>query len=442
MNATTDETLKTDDTARVAPIAKLRGEMRVPGDKSISHRAAMMAALAEGRTEISNFSSAADCASTLDCLRALGVEITRGETITVAGTGGELSAPSALLDAGNSGTTMRLLAGVLAGQDFTSIITGDGSLRLRPMLRVAKPLREMGAEIATQASGCAPLEIKGRNPLRSIEYRLPVASAQIKSAILLAGLRATGRTTVIEPARTRDHTERMLQHFGVEVTRDGECVGVAGGARLRARDLRVPGDISSAAFFLAAAVMLPGSDLTITNVGLNPTRSAFLTALEKMGAHLEISDEKIEGGEPTGTLRVRGKEAREASRAIEIAGDIIPNLIDELPLLAFVAAGTNCELEVRDAAELRVKESDRIAATAENLRRMGARVEEREDGWRIYGAKKLRGAELSSYGDHRIAMACAVAALAAEGASQIEEARSAVAVSLPEFWSLLESIAA
>lgn len=429
-----------DEAVRVAPIKRLRGEMRVPGDKSISHRAAMFSALAVGRTEVRNFSTAADCQSTLDCLRALGVKITGHDPIIIDGTGGTFSAPSEVLDAGNSGTTMRLLSGILAGQDFATTMTGDESLRSRPMLRIATPLRLMGARVETQENGCAPLRLRGRRPLEAIEYALPVASAQIKSAVLLAGLFAEGRTTVIEPARTRDHTERMLQHFGVEVSRDKDRLSVEGGSQLIARNLTVPSDISSAAFFIAAAVMLPGSDLTIRDVGLNPTRSAFITALERMGASIEISDQKIDCGEPVGTLRIQG-QARHESRALEISGDVIPNLIDELPMLAVVAAGTNCELEVRDAAELRVKESDRIAATAENLGRMGVRVEERKDGWRIFGTEKLRGATLSSYGDHRIAMSGAIAALAADEESSIEDANRAVAVSLPEFWSLLESVA-
>lgn len=276
--------------------------------------------------------------------------------------------------------------------------------------------------------------------MRSIEYTLPIASAQIKSAVLLAGLGADGRTTIIQPAASRDHTERMLHHFGVPVLRDGLKLSVDGGVRLAARDMQIPGDVSSAAFFIAAAVMLPGSDLTIRGVGLNPTRTALLAVLQRMGADLKITEDKVECGEPVGTLHIKGAAHKANGRALEIGGDTIPNIIDELPLLAVVAAGTNCELEVRDAAELRVKESDRIAATAENLRRMGVKVEERQDGWRIFGGEKLQAAELSSFGDHRIAMASAIAGLAADGSSTIADARTAVAVSLPEFWELLNGV--
>jgi 3-phosphoshikimate 1-carboxyvinyltransferase len=433
----------------VTPIRRVRGEMRVPGDKSVSHRAAMVASVAEGRSVVRNFSTARDCAATLECLRALGVSIeVEGATVGVEGAGAEgLRAPAAELDAQNSGTTVRLLAGVLAGQAFEATLTGDESLRSRPMRRVAEPLRLMGAEVETQTDGCAPLRVRGRRPLRAITYRLPVASAQIKSAVLLAGLFADGTTTVEEPAPTRDHTERMLREFGAEVSREGVRVSVRGGAKLRAREFSVPGDVSSAAFFVAAAVVLPGSDLTIRDVGLNPTRTAFLDALTKLGADVQVNDRRLECGEPVGTLRVRGRapggsrSRPETSGALEISGAVVANLIDELPLLAFVAAATGRGLEVSGARELRVKESDRIRATVENLGRMGARVEEREDGWRVLGrGEPLRGAALDSFGDHRIAMACAVAALACDGASEIAGAREAVAVSLPEFWSLLGGV--
>lgn len=442
MHATDEVT--SDQTVSVSPIDRLRGEMSVPGDKSVSHRAAMFAALASGRSTIANFSSAADCQATLDCVAALGANVNQQGTNVEVESAGELRQPSRTLDAVNSGTTMRLLSGILAAQPFETTITGDDSLRSRPMRRVAVPLRLMGAEVETREDGCAPLRIRGRRPLRAVDYTLPVASAQIKSAVLLAGLGAEGRTSVTEPARTRDHTERMMRHFGVEVRREGDTISIDGPAELTARELRVPGDISSASFFVAAAAMLPGSDLKIRGVGLNPTRTAFLTVLQRMGVDLTITEEAMQCGEATGTLHVRGaaSHAGQSSRALEVSGDLIPNLIDELPLLAVVAAGTNCELEVRDAAELRVKESDRIAATAENLRRMGARVEVRDDGWRVYGAERLRAARLSSFGDHRIAMAGAVAALgAAGGDSHIEDAKSAVAVSLPEFWTLLKDVA-
>jgi 3-phosphoshikimate 1-carboxyvinyltransferase len=430
-----------NNSVKVSPIKRLRGEMRIPGDKSFSHRATMISSLAIGTSTLTNYSTAADCQATIECMQALGVKINRdGTTIVIEGVGlNGLKAPTTQLDAVNSGTTTRLLSGILAGQPFETTITGDESLRSRPMKRVATPLRLMGATIETQPNGCAPLKITGRRPLRAIHYELPVSSAQIKSAVLLAGMFANGDTSVEEPVPTRDHTERMLRGFGVNLKRKRNIITITPGEQFKAQDLIVPGDVSSAAFFVAAALMLPGSDLTIRDVGLNPTRSAFLSVVAKMGGDIKIEDERIECGEPIGTLRVKGKEKNEP-RAIVIAGDIVPNIIDELPLLAFLAAGTNCELDVRDAKELRVKESDRIATTVENLRRMGARVDEQEDGFRVYSGQRLNGATLTSYGDHRIAMACAIAALTCNGSSEIENAKEAVGVSLPEFWTLLDKV--
>lgn len=442
----TNSLLYKDDTVTVAPINRLRGELRVPGDKSISHRAAMLSSLARGESVLENFSSAQDCAATLECCRALGVSIaTDGSTVVIQGAeaSGLLQEPKQILNAQNSGTTMRLLAGVLAGQPFTTTITGDGSLRARPMLRIAEPLRLMGAQIELETNGCAPIRIGGVQPLQSIHYRLPVASAQIKSAVLLAGLAADGITTVEEPSQTRDHTERMLHGFGASVERNGNAVSVQGGGTLHSRTLVIPGDISSAAFFIGAAVALPGSDLLIRDVGLNTTRTAFLSTLSEMGADIRIEDERLEGGEPVGSLRVRGTTLT-GPRTLEIFGPTISNLIDELPLLGFIAASLGWKMKLRDAKELRVKESDRIAATVDNLSRMGAHIEALPDGWHLQGdAKlrgKLRGAQLSSFGDHRIAMAAAVAALVAEEPSEIEGACHSVAVSLPEFWTLLESV--
>lgn len=429
------------DTFTVAPINRLRGELRVPGDKSISHRAAMLSSLARGESVLENFSSAQDCAATLECFRALGVDISvEGSTVVIQGaeTSG-LQEPKQILDAQNSGTTMRLLSGVLAGQPFHTAITGDGSLRTRPMLRVAEPLRLMGARVELEANGCAPIRING-SPLRPIHYRLPVASAQIKSAVLLAGLAANGITTVEEPSQTRDHTERMLAGFGAQVERNGNQVSVQGGVSLHSRQLVIPGDISSAAFFIGAAVALPESDLLIRDVGLNPTRTAFLSTLSAIGANIQIEDERLEAGEPIGSLRVRGAGFIEA-RTLEISGPTISNLIDELPLLGFIAASLGWEMKLKDAKELRVKESDRIAATVENLSRMGAHIEAQADGWHLHPGRKLQGAQLSSFGDHRIAMAAAVAALVAQGPSEIDGAHHSVAVSLPEFWTLLVSVA-
>jgi 3-phosphoshikimate 1-carboxyvinyltransferase len=426
----------------VTPVNRLVGEMRVPGDKSISHRAAMIASLARGRSVVKNFSSARDCAATLLCLEALGVNVARdGSTIGIEGRGSSLREPAQVLDAENSGTTVRLLAGILAGQPFAATMTGDESLRSRPMSRVAEPLRLMGATVELGEGGRAPVRIEGRRPLRAISYRPPVASAQIKSAVLLAGLFADGVTSVEEPTPTRDHTERMLRAFGVSVYSDDGQITVGGGDRPRARDLTVPGDVSSAAFFAAAAAILPGSELALLTVGLNPTRAAFLNALAELGADITVEGERIECGEPVGTIRVRGRASRQA-RSLTVSGPVIPSLIDELPLLAFTAAALGRGMELRDAAELRVKESDRIRATIVNLSRMGARIEERADGWLLHAVDaRLRGASLSSFGDHRVAMSCAVAALAAAGDSEIEGARGAVEVSLPEFWKLLEGVA-
>jgi len=437
-----DSTHSNDDAVVVSPINRVRGELRMPGDKSISHRAAMLSALAEGESVLTNFSSARDCEATLECLQSLGVSVVRNcSTVVVGGLGlSGLQVPKQTLNAQNSGTTMRLLAGILAGQSFAATITGDDSLSTRPMLRVAEPLRLMGAQVEVEANGCAPLRINGRRPLQPIRYQLPIASAQIKSAVLLAGLAADGVTTVEEPAQTRDHTECMLPQFGARLTRNGNVHSIQGGLPLRSCNVIVPGDISSAAFFIAAAVALPDSDLFIRDVGLNPTRTAFLSALRAMGADISVEDERLEGGEPVGTLHIRGEALKEPP-TVEVSDALVSNLIDELPLLAFVAASIGCEMKLSDAKELRVKESDRIAATVENLSRMGARIEERVDGWHLYSGSKLHGAHLSSFGDHRIAMACAVAALVATGTSEIEGARDSVSVSLPEFWTLLESVA-
>ncbi|HWS86813.1 MAG TPA: 3-phosphoshikimate 1-carboxyvinyltransferase [Pyrinomonadaceae bacterium] len=443
---------------RIRPAERLRGRARVPGDKSVSHRAAMLAALAHGKTTIENFSSSADCSSTLEVLRRLGVVVERdGATVRVEGAGADgggpqFRQPAAELDCGNSGTTMRLMAGVLAAQPFASTLTGDESLSGRPMRRVMEPLERMGAKLSA-VDGHAPLKVEGRRPLRAIRYEMPVASAQVKSCVLLAGLGAEGRTEVVEPAaRTRDHTERMLRWFGVEVgteelseeSEDGGrvLVSVEGGSRLRARDLVVPGDISSAAFPLAAAALLKGSELELEGVGLNPTRAAVLDTLRGLGVGLTVEDERETSNEPTGLIRVRstGAPKPSAEGANVIRGGTVAQLIDELPVLAVVGTAVEGGLEIRDARELRVKESDRIATTVANLRAMGADVEEFEDGLRVEGPVRLRGARLQSYGDHRIAMAFAVAALAARGETEIEGAEECVRVSFPEFFPLLESL--
>ncbi|MGY4706921.1 3-phosphoshikimate 1-carboxyvinyltransferase [Candidatus Bipolaricaulota sp. J31] len=420
---------------RVRGAEALGGEVRVPGDKSISHRALILGALARGETEIRGLSPAADVESTARCLRALGVVIRReGERVTVAGKGPEgLSPPREPLHCGNSGTTMRLLAGVLAGRPFTSVLVGDDSLSRRPMRRIIEPLSRMGAEIAGREGEYPPLRIRGGR-LRGISYELPVASAQVKSAILLAGLQADGETEVVEPAPSRDHTERMLSYLGTELEREGLRVRIVPG-ELRARPITVPGDFSSAAFLIAACAARPGCSLRIRDVGVNPTRIGFLEVLREMGADVELLGAAEVNGEPVADILVRGRELR----AVEVRGELIPRLIDELPVLFVLATQAEGTTVIRDARELRVKESDRIAAMAENLRRLGAEVEEYPDGMEIRGPCRLRGTRLLGFHDHRVVMACAVAALYAEGESVIEGAEWA-AISFPGFFRTLEVI--
>ena len=420
----------------------ISGTVELPGDKSISHRYAILAALAEGRSKISHYSAAADCQSTLDCMVRLGIDVERSGRnydleIVINGSGlNGLRASRRSLDAGNSGTTMRLLAGVLAGQHFDSILTGDSSLKRRPMRRVIEPLEHMGAQIRARDANFAPLEIKGTE-LHPIQYTLPVASAQVKSAVLLAGLFAEGETSVEEPICTRDHTEVALQEFGADVRRVGNTVTVIGQPRLEARQAVIPGDLSSAVFFLAAALILPDSKLVVHNVGLNPTRSAVLDVLSSWGALIDIVTLRGESGELIGDVSVRYAELSGGT----VSGELTAQLIDELPMLAALGPYTQQGVEIRDASELRVKESDRIAVLAENLRRMGASVEERPDGLCIQGrsAGRLRGAEIDSHGDHRIAMAFAIAALGAEGRSVIRESEC-VAISYPDFFATLTAI--
>lgn len=425
----------------------MSGTVELPGDKSISHRYAILAAIAEGTSTISNYAQAADCQSTLGCLKRLGIAMDSSTTRTENGSVANLlritgAGPRGLkrsrreLDAGNSGTTMRLMAGVLAGQEFESKITGDKSLRRRPMKRVIEPLSKMGAEIRAQEGGVAPLEIRGRR-LRGIEYAPVTPSAQVKSCVLLAGLLAEGKTTVVEKVRTRDHTELALEQFGVEVERGERSVSINGGGALRASNLQVPGDLSSAVFFIAAALILPDSSLAIRDVGLNPTRTTILDTLATMGASISLVSVRESGGELIGDIGVRSSNLEGG----EIAGPQVAQMIDELPMLAALAPFTEKGIEIRDARELRVKESDRIAALAENLRRMGAMVEEREDGLLIAGksAGRLCGAEIDPHGDHRIAMAFSIAALGAEGRSTIRDSECA-AVSFPAFFDTLASV--
>jgi len=423
----------------------VKGEIAPPGDKSISHRAAMFAALAEGTTQIENFATSADCASTVSCLRTLGVEIEgSGIAFKVLGLGKTgFRQPKTALDCGNSGTTMRLMSGILAGQNFESTLTGDESLRSRPMKRVVDPLEKMGARFSHQDFR-APLTIAGVNPLNAINYELPVASAQIKSAVLLAGLNADGTTSVIEHAQTRDHTERMLEWFGVEVkkasTSDGGWkISVAGDSNLAARDITVPGDISSAAFFAVAAACLSESDILLKNIGLNTSRAGVVDVLQDLGADVEIVDRREICNEPVGDLRVTGRrDLGDISELTVLKGAVIPNIIDEIPILAVLGTQLGGGLEIRDAAELRVKESDRIAVVVKNLKIMGAEVEEFPDGLRV-GRSQLHGGVIDSYGDHRIAMAFAVAGLLASGETEISRAE-AVDVSFPGFFDELEGI--
>lgn len=426
---------------KLAPARRITGRIRFPGDKSISHRAALIAGLADGPSEISNFSTARDCASTLACLRDLGVAVEHLNDGRIRISGNQrFVTPSNPLDCGNSGSTMRILAGVLAGHDLSAELIGDESLSSRPMGRIIEPLEWMGAKIASR-EGKPPLHIRGTPNPKPITYELPVASAQVKSAILFAGLNASGRTTVIETSPTRDHTERLFNGFGVPVlTNDDLSITLDGPARFSGGPITIPGDISSAAFFVAAAMLLPGSDLVIEGIGLNPGRAAFLRVLSSWGADVSQSDLQLERNEPVGTLRVRGAITNPASESDRVlSGTLIPSLIDELPLLAVVGTQIPGGIEIRDAAELRHKESDRLAATARNLRAMGAEVEEPADGLRISGPTKLRGAAIDTYGDHRIAMAFSIAALLADSETEIHGSE-AVAVSFPEFFELLNSL--
>jgi len=428
----------------IHPAKSLSGGVLMPGDKSISHRYAMLAALAEGTSELRNFAAAADCHSTLACMKALGADVkVGGATVRVTGHGLRgLKSSWRALDAGNSGTTIRLLSGILAGQNFKTTISGDESLQKRPMKRVVGPLREMGAEIKAREDNFAPLEIRG-GKLRAIDFKMPMASAQVKSAVLLAGLFAEGETIVTEPARTRDHTELALEEFGAQVERNARVTrihgaGANGSIQLHARNLDVPGDISSAVFFIAAASLFPESSILIQNVGLNPTRTAILDVFVQMGANIQIHSVQSSHGEVIGDLAVKGA----ALKGGVVSGDTIPLVIDELPMLAALGPYTEEGIEIRDAGELRVKESDRIAALAENLRKMGATVEERPDGLKVAGhsAGKLRGAEIEPRGDHRIAMAFAIAGLAAESPTTIRDAECA-GVSFPSFYGDLNRVA-
>jgi 3-phosphoshikimate 1-carboxyvinyltransferase len=423
-------------TERIAPAQALSGAVRLPGDKSISHRYAIIAALAEGSSTIANYSTGNDCQSTLSCLEALGVKMERPDnSVSIHGRGLRgLKEPVAPLDAGNSGSTIRMLSGVLAAQPFTTRIGGDESLSKRPMARIMKPLREMGVPIEARDGQYPPLEIHG-GKLAPVDYTLPVASAQVKTCILFAGLFAEGTTTVREPVRTRDHTEIALREFGGKIRIDKGAVSVTGPAFLKARDATVPGDLSSAAFFIVAALLIPGSEILIRGVGLNPTRSELIDVLVSMGADIRIANVSSEAGELTGDLAVRYSRLEGGT----IEGPLTAALIDEIPALAVLGTATRSGIAVKDAAELRIKETDRIAAIAENLSRMGVDAEVHQDGMRVPGGQRLRAAELESYGDHRIAMAFSVAALASTGECTIRDS-DAAAVSFPEFYAKLREL--
>jgi 3-phosphoshikimate 1-carboxyvinyltransferase len=422
----------------IAPAATVRGRLHVPGDKSISHRYAILAALADGTTTISNYAPGADCQSTLACLAALGVSVERSTPglVTVAGRGlGGLIAPTTPLDCGNSGTTMRLLSGVLAAHPFRATLCGDASLSRRPMRRVMAPLTEMGARFDAATGDRPPFDVHG-GQLHPVDFQPDVPSAQVKSAVLLAGLHVAGTTSVIEPAATRDHTERALEAFGAPPTLDGRRVSVTGGRRLRGRDLRVPGDISSAAFPAVAAAALAGSDVTIDGVGLNPSRAAILDLLRRFGADVDAQVTDRGAGEPVGHIRVRHGRLE----PVEIEPAEVPELIDELPVLAALATFGG-GLTVSGAGELRVKESDRISALVGGLRAMGADAHERPDGFTIRGTRRLAGGAVDAHGDHRLAMAFAIAALGATGPTTIAGAE-VVAVSYPGFFGDLDSLRA
>jgi 3-phosphoshikimate 1-carboxyvinyltransferase len=421
---------------KISPASAISGDIVLPGDKSISHRYALIAAIAEGQTRIRNYSTGADCHSTLGCVRALGIQVEGGGTeFAIRGQGLEgLRQAAGDLDAGNSGSTIRMLSGILAAQPFRTRIGGDESLSRRPMRRIMRPLAEMGATIGARENQFPPLEIQGAR-LRAIDYALPVASAQVKTCVLLAGLFAEGATSVTEPARSRDHTEIALREFGAEVAVERHKITVAGRGKLTGRELVAPSDLSSAAFFIVAALLTPGSRLGIRGVGLNPTRSALLDFLIEMGARIRVPDLESRNGELVGDLMVEHSELRGGT----IAGGLTAALIDEIPVLAVLGAATEEGLTVRDASELRVKETDRIRTVVDNLRRMGVEAEELPDGMVIPGRQKFHAAELDSFGDHRIAMAFAVAALRGDGESVIQGAEAA-SVSFPEFWETLGQI--
>jgi 3-phosphoshikimate 1-carboxyvinyltransferase len=418
--------------------SSLNGTIKVPGDKSISHRAVMFGSIASGVTTIEHFLPGEDCLSTIACFRKLGVTVHQdGSNVTVEGKGlGGLQESETVLDVGNSGTTIRLLMGILSGRPFHSVLVGDESIGKRPMTRVTRPLAQMGANITGRRDAeYTPLSLSG-GALKGIEYKLPVASAQVKSAILLAGLQAEGETTVIEPEKTRDHTERMIRLFGGEVISEGNAVSVKGGQQLTATHVNVPGDISSAAFFLVAGAIVPNSSIKLTNVGLNPTRTGILDVLKAMGANMTIEEYDSNSGEPAGNITIKTSSLT----GTVLSGDLIPRLIDEIPIIALLASQAEGKTVIKDAAELKVKETNRIDTVVNELKKLGANIDATEDGMIIHGKSgKLKGETVSSHGDHRIGMMLAVAALISTGEVYLDQSE-AIAVSYPQFFADLHSL--
>lgn len=423
----------------IKPAKKIRADIHVPGDKSISHRAIMIGSLANGETVINGFLPSADCLATVDCFRKLGISIkVDKDKIVIQGKGLKgLKQPKETLNVGNSGTTIRLMSGILAGQSFITTITGDESIQKRPMMRIANPLREMGASVeGREANGniFAPLKISGGN-LTPIRYELPVASAQVKSAVLLAGLFADGVTTVVEKNKARDHTERMLDYFGAGIKPRGLATQIQGWKEFDGAEIDVPGDLSSAAFFIVSTSLVPDSELMIRKVGMNPTRVGVIETLYRMGSKFKVSDEQVISEEPRATMIVRSS----ALRGVSISGEIIPRIIDEIPIIAVAATQAQGKTEIRGARELRVKESDRIATVSSELKKMGAKITELEEGMIIEGPTKLKGTAVKSYGDHRVAMAMAIAGLIAEGETTIEDT-ACIETSFPGFEDILKRI--
>lgn len=420
----------------IIPVSKVDGTITLPGDKSISHRSLMIAAIADGRSEIENLSSGQDVQSTRQCLEDMGVKITDEEHIVIVNGVGltGLQDPHKVLDVGNSGTTIRLISGILAGQDFTSVLTGDDSIKQRPMSRIIKPLRQMGVEIYAEKDEYAPIKIHG-GEVNAIEYQSPIASAQVKSCVMFAGLFAHGRTVVTEKAATRDHTELMLSKFGASVNKEGLRVSVDGPARLQGQQVFVPGDMSSAAYFIAAALLIPDSSILVKNVGINPTRRALLELLTDFGANIDIINVRTIDNELMADLFVKYSKLK----GMKIEGAIIPQVIDELPILAVLATQAEGVTEISNAEELRFKESDRLRSMSFNLQRMGARVEEKKDGLIIEGTTSLTGAEIETFHDHRIAMSFAIAGLVAKSETHIKDANCAN-ISYPGFFDILREV--